>query len=103
MDTFAEGATQEDPVGEGIRRGREEIAGFWHQAMSSFERLEIRERAIHVVDGEAALEWTIVAKDGDEWVVFDGVDTFVFDDEPLITSVRAFWSRDARTRSTQRP
>jgi hypothetical protein len=29
LDTFAEGATQEDPIGEGVRRGRDEIGAFW--------------------------------------------------------------------------
>lgn len=103
LSTFAEDATQEDPVGEGIRRGKHEIAGFWNRAMAAYDSLEIRERAIHVVNGEAALEWTIVARDGDEWVVFDGVDVFVFDDEALITSVRAFWDRSAMTRTSSRP
>ncbi|HEX4868965.1 MAG TPA: nuclear transport factor 2 family protein [Acidimicrobiales bacterium] len=103
LSTFALGATQEDPVGEGVRRGWEEIAGFWEQAMSSYDSIEIRERAIHMLDREAALEWTIVARDGDEWVTFDGVDTFVFDHEPLITAVRAFWDRNARTRTAHRP
>jgi steroid Delta-isomerase len=103
LSTFAAGATQEDPVGDAIRHGRNEIAEFWNRAMSAYDSIEIRERAIHVVGGEAALEWTIVARDGDEWVVFDGVDAFVFDDQPLIVSVRAFWERDARTRTTRRP
>lgn len=103
LSTFAEDATQEDPVGEGVRKGRSEIAGFWDRAMSSFDSIEIRERAIHVVGTEAALEWTIVAADGDEWVSFDGVDTFTLDDEPLITAVRAYWVRDARTRTSHRP
>ena len=103
LSTFAEGATQEDPVGEGIRTGREEIAGFWDRAMASYDSLEIRERAIHVVGSEAALEWSIVGRQADEWIAFDGVDVFACDDEPLITSVRAFWDRAARTRTKQRP
>jgi steroid Delta-isomerase len=103
LSTFAAGATQEDPVGETVRRGRDEIAAFWDRAMSSYDSIEIRERAIHVVGSEAALEWTIVARDTDEWVVFDGVDILTFDDEPLITAVRAYWDREARTRTRQRP
>jgi hypothetical protein len=43
-----------------------------------------------------------VARDGGEWVAFDGVDTFVFDHEPSITAVWAFWDRNARTRGRSR-
>ena len=103
LSTFAEGATQEDPVGEGTRTGRDEIAVFWDRAMSTYDIIEIRERAIHVAGSEAALEWSIVARRADEWIVFDGVDVFTCDEEPLITSVRAFWERAARTRTHQRP
>lgn len=90
-------------MGEGIRTGRDEIAVFWDEAMSSYDSIEIRERAIHVVGSEAALEWTIVAGEGDEWVLFDGVDVFTCDDDPLITTVRAFWNRETRSRTTKRP
>lgn len=103
LATFAEDATQEDPVGAGIRTGHGEIAVFWDEAMSWYDSIEIRERAIHVLAPEAALEWTIVAQDGDEWVVFDGVDVFTCDDEPRITTVRAFWEREARSRVKERP
>ena len=41
LSTFADLATQEDPVGEGTRRGREEIGEFWDRAMSAYESIEI--------------------------------------------------------------
>ena len=72
LSTFSEGATQEDPVGEGVRHGRDEIATFWDRAMASYDGIELRQRALHVIGTEAALEWTVLAKDRDEWVVFDG-------------------------------
>ena len=103
LSTFSERATQEDPVGEGIRHGRGEIGAFWDRAMASYDGIEIRQRALHVVGTEAALEWTVIAKDGDEWVIFDGVDVLTFDSEPLIASVRAYWQRDGRDRTRERP
>ncbi len=103
LSTFAEGATQEDPVGEGVLRGRHEIRTFWDRAMSSYDSVELRQRALHVVNSEAALEWTIVAADGEEWVAFDGVDVFTFDDVPLITSVRAYWESERRQRTRDYP
>jgi steroid delta-isomerase len=98
LATFASTATQEDPVGEGIRRGVDEIGGFWDRAMVLRDSLKITPRAIRVAGGEAAMEWTIVARNGEEWTTFEGVDVFTFTPEPLIASVRAFWDR-----STFRP
>jgi steroid delta-isomerase len=103
LATFADDATQEDPVGEGVRRGRDEIGGFWDTAMSNYDALEIRVRAVHVNGDEAALEWTIVAANGQEWTTFDGVDVFTFTDGPLIASVRAYWERDRRFQSLTPP
>jgi steroid delta-isomerase len=93
LATFAPTATQEDPIGEGVRRGRDEIGGFWDRAMTSRDRLQILPRAIHVAGGEAAMEWTIEAWNGRQRTTFDGVDVFTFTDEPLIASVRAYWDR----------
>jgi hypothetical protein len=105
LSTFSEEATQEDPVGEGVRTGREEIGHFWDRAIASYDGIEIRQRALHIVGTEAALEWTVIAKDGDEWVVFDGVDVLTFEPGPLplIASVRAYWERDNRPRTRDRP
>lgn len=93
LATFAPGATQEDPVGEGVRRGVDEIGTFWDRAMSGYDALQIEPRAIHVTGGEAAMEWTIVATKGNTTTTFDGVDVFTFTEEPLIASVRAYWDR----------
>ena len=97
LATFADDATQEDPVGGGVRRGRDEIGGFWDRAMASYAGpIDLRLRAVHVAGVEAAMEWTIVATDGPEPIEFDGVDVFTFTGEPpsselRIASVRAYW------------
>jgi steroid delta-isomerase len=93
LATFAPDATQEDPVGEGVRRGHDDIGGFWDRAMSSYDTLTIAPRAMFVVGDEAAMEWTIRAHDADGWRTFDGVDVFTFTAEGLIASVRAYWER----------
>ena len=100
LDTFAPDALQEDPIGEGIRRGRAAIGGFWDEAMSGYRSLAILPRDVVVVVAgglEAAMVWTIeaVTHDG-SLVTFDGVDTFAFDEVGLITSVRAYWDRSRR-------
>lgn len=102
LATFAPDATQEDPVGEGVRRGVDAIGGFWDDAVASYDGgIDLTARAVHVVGGEAALEWTIVAVDGDVETVFDGVDVFTFTgaggSDLRIASVRAYWQREGRT------
>ena len=93
LATFAEDATQEDPVGDGVRRGKAEIGAFWDMAMAAYSSLEIVPRDIFVNGREAAMEWTIRAATVDGVITFNGVDIFVFDESALIVSVRAFWER----------
>ena len=94
LATFAEDATQEDPIGGGVRRGVEAIGGFWDRATASYDGpIDLRLRAVHVAGDEAAMEWTIVAIDGADRIEYDGVDVFTFTDgdPPKIASVRAYW------------
>lgn len=93
LATFARQAAQEDPVGEGVRRGHRAIGEFWDRAMEGRDSLEIRPRAIHVTASEAAMEWRIIARRDNEWTTFDGVDVFTFTEGPLIATVRAYWDR----------
>ena len=99
LDTFADLATQEDPVGERTRRGREEIGEFWDSAMAGYQSLAILPRDIFVVGREAAMVWTINAVTREGPMTFDGVDVFTFDETARIASVRAYWER-ARIQST---
>jgi len=96
LATFAPDATQEDPVGRGVRRGHEEIGGFWDDAMRDYRSVAILPRQIFVSASEAAMVWRIAAELEEGWRVFDGVDAFTVDDTPLITGVRAYWESEAR-------
>lgn len=98
LATFAPNATQEDPVGEGVRHGHDEIGGFWDSAMSGYDALTITPRGIFILGDEAAMEWTIRAHDAEGWLTFDGVDVFTFTPGGLISSVRAYWDREQRLR-----
>jgi steroid Delta-isomerase len=93
LSTFAESATQEDPVGARVRRGHAEIGEFWDTAMAAYDSIEIVPRNVFVVGNEAAMEWTIVAVTGRADVTLTGVDVFTFDNAGNITSVRAYWER----------
>lgn len=93
LATFAASATQEDPVGDGARRGRDEIGEFWDRAMAAYDSLEIVPRDIFICGREAAMEWTIHAVTCEGAVTFNGVDVFTFDEDGRILSVRAYWER----------
>jgi steroid delta-isomerase len=102
LRTFATNATQEDPVGVSIRRGRREIGEFWDREMARYQSIEIAPREIFVVGHEAAMVWTINGVSDEGAVSFDGVDVFQFDEAGLISSVRAFWERSSLHRQMQR-
>lgn len=95
LSTFADSATQEDPVGGGVRRGRDEIGELWDRAMASYKSLEIVPREIFICGREAAMEWTIHAVAVEGTITFNGVDVFTFDEDGRILSVRAYWERPA--------
>lgn len=101
LSTFAADATQEDPVGDPVRRGREEIGRFWDDAMERYGFIEIVPREIRVAGREAAMVWTIKGRVAEGEVIFEGVDVFTFDADAQITSVRAYWSREALHRQLQ--
>jgi steroid delta-isomerase len=93
LATFAADATQEDPVGGGVRTGHQEIGGFWDRAFAGYDTIEIRPRRIHLSGGEAAMEWTITTTEAGTVRTFDGVDAFTFTGD-RIASVRAWWQHD---------
>jgi steroid delta-isomerase len=96
LNTFAEAATQEDPVGGGVRVGRQEIGAFWDRAMAQYQSVEIVPRQIVVLGREAALVWTLNARSPSSPRTLEGVDIFTFDDEAQILSVRAYWESPSR-------
>lgn len=91
LDTFAEGATQEDPVGSGVRVGREEIGAFWDRAMEQYPSVEIVPRRIVITGQEAAMIWTVDATSASRRRTLEGVDVFTFDEEARIVRVRTYW------------
>ena len=93
LRTFAADATQEDPVGGPIRRGYDEIGGFWDREMARYRSIEIIPREVFVIGREAVMVWTINGVTSEGAVSFSGVDLFHFDEDDRIASVRAFWQR----------
>ncbi len=86
---YAEGATVEDPVGSEVRSDRAGIRAFY----ATLEGLEQETRLIEarVAGGEAAFLFEVVTRADGVSYTLAPVDVMTFDDDGLITSMRAFW------------
>jgi len=73
LRTFAMDATQEDPVGDPVRRGHNEIGGFWDREMARYQFIKLIPREVFVIGREAVMVWTINGVTPEGAVSFDGV------------------------------
>src|SRR5215208_6878055 len=83
-------ATVEDPVGSGIRRGRDAIRELYTRVQKQDRTVELL--SLHVNGDEAAFLARLTIITGDIHTRIDGIDVMTFDDEARITSMRSFWS-----------
>jgi steroid Delta-isomerase len=91
MALYADDATVEDPVGSDPRRGRAAIADLYRNAAGTV-RLELDGRVR--VAANCAAAPMLGRPTGLEGMVVEIVDVMTFNDEGLITSMRAYWSPD---------
>ena len=91
MTLYADDATVEDPVGSEPRRGRAAIAELYREAAGKV-RLELDGRVR--VAANCAAAPMIGRPTGMEGMVIEIVDVMTFNDDGLITSMRAYWSPD---------
>jgi steroid delta-isomerase len=89
---YADGATVEDPVGTEVRSTPESIREFY----SGLEGLEQEGRLLtaRIAGGQAAFQFELATKAGDKTYTLSPIDVMTFDDDGLITSMRAFWGND---------
>jgi len=92
LELFAEDAKLEDPVGTPAHAGKEAIAAFWdlvHQMpMNFFPEMQ---RAV-VCGNEGMLLFRMVTRpEGGPGIAMDIVDIFTFNDDGLITKLKAYW------------
>lgn len=89
---YADGATVEDPVGTEVRSTRESIREFY----AGLEGLEQEGRLLtaRIAGGQAAFQFELATKAGDQTYTLSPIDVMTFDDDGLITSMRAFWGND---------
>ena len=86
---YAEGATVEDPVGSEVRSTRADIQAFY-AGLDGLDK-ESRLLAARIAGGEAAFHFEIVTRAGDQSYTVTPIDVMTFDDDGLITSMKAFW------------
>jgi len=87
---YADGATVEDPVGTDVRTTRESIREFY----AAIEPLEQESRLVtaRVAEGQAAFQFELVTRVGEQTYTLAPIDVMTFDDNAKITTMRAFWS-----------
>ncbi|MEI5671833.1 MULTISPECIES: nuclear transport factor 2 family protein [unclassified Nocardioides] len=89
---YAEGATVEDPVGADVLTTREEIATFYGNLDGLEQETSLVEARIG--GGQAAFLFRISTKVGDQTFTMAPIDVMTFDDDGLITSMKAYWNAD---------
>jgi steroid Delta-isomerase len=89
---YADDATVEDPVGTEVRSTRESIREFY----SGLEGLEQEGRLVsaRIAGGQAAFQFELATHAGEKTYTLSPIDVMTFDDDGLITSMRAFWGND---------
>jgi steroid delta-isomerase len=90
---YAEGATVEDPVGSDVLTTREQIAAFYGNLDGLEQTTELLETRIG--GGQAAFLFRIATVVGDQTYTMAPIDVMTFDDDGLITSMRAYWNPEA--------
>jgi steroid delta-isomerase len=77
-------------VGTDVRTGHASIREFY----AGLEGLEQQTRVIaaRIAGGEAAFHFEIITKAGDKTYTLSPFDAMTFDDDGLITTMRAYWS-----------
>ncbi|WP_168698258.1 nuclear transport factor 2 family protein [Gordonia paraffinivorans] len=87
---YAPDARLEDPVGSEPRVGREQIEEFYRGldgVDTSAELITLR-----TAGSEAAFHFRVTTSLPDRTIVIEPIDVMTFDEDGLITSMRAFWS-----------
>ncbi len=87
---YAENATLEDPVGSGVKHGRDEIRAFYEQYRDQASFLQLT-GDFRFPDNAVAFTFFCYMGDPSDPMIVEVTDTFRFDAAGLITEMRAFW------------
>ena len=87
----------EDPVGTPAHVGPDALGAFWDGAREMADHIVLKLEKAVIAGGEAAVTIEINAHMGEGGLVMPAVDIMRFDDDGLLTSVRAYWDISTAT------
>lgn len=92
---FATDAVVADPVDAPEHVGREAVRAFFAGTHEMFDSMDLRATgAIRAVGNWAAVPLKAVTTMGDMKLQVEIIDVFTFDDDGLISDMRAYWTAD---------
>ena len=97
LSLWAADGVLEDPVGTPAHIGPEALGAFWDGAREMADRIVLKLEKAVIAGGEAAVTIEINAHMGEGGLVMPAVDIMCFDDDGLLTSVRAYWDISTAT------
>ncbi|NLT31297.1 MAG: SnoaL-like domain-containing protein [Propionibacterium sp.] len=86
---FAEDCTVADPADGDVLRGHDQIRPFFTNNAAMDHTIELV--AVRVAGNTAAAHFTVRTKAGEQTYLSAPIDLFEFDDDNLITSMKAYW------------
>ncbi len=89
---YAENAVVEDPIGSPTHHGREAIRAFYAESMKTGAKLTL-EGPIRLAGDYAVFPFSVHLHYEGADKRIDVIDTFKFDENDLVTEMRAFWGQ----------
>jgi steroid delta-isomerase len=93
VNTFAEDAVSNDPVGASPIVGHQKLREFFQTITAAFKEVGLTEDDVFVAGNGAAVRWTGrgVSKQGRK-VHFEGIDVFEVNEAGKIQTLHAYWN-----------
>jgi steroid delta-isomerase len=93
VNTFAEDAISNDPVGTAPIVGHQKLAEFFQTITAAFKEVGLTEDQVFVAGNGAAVKWTGrgTSKQGKK-VQFEGIDVFEINEAGKIQTLHAYWN-----------
>jgi steroid Delta-isomerase len=93
VNTFAEDAVSNDPVGALPINGHQKLGEFFQTITGAFKEVGLTEDQVFIAGNSAAVKWTGrgTSKQG-RAVQFEGIDVFTINEAGKIETLHAYWN-----------
>ncbi|MBA2703332.1 MAG: nuclear transport factor 2 family protein [Blastocatellia bacterium] len=93
VNTFAEDAVSNDPVGALPIKGHQKLGEFFQTITAAFKEVGLTENDVFIAGNSAAVKWTGkgTSKQG-RAVHFEGIDVFTINEAGKIETLHAYWN-----------